>query len=367
MSNKNSENCKLNTDDDTLEACPECDMEPSVEMDENVAEYDDHSDEENLSENINDEEESVASKKVKIITASVAFVLVLFIGFFAWYMYGKGNPPAHEKFDVSKMNGEYMAHDGVEYFKFETKETKVEISSDNGYMEEMFEDMVALSDGVISSDASQDPAEKEYATFDGTYESGPTDKSVRDMMIIQYINTKGLMEEYRKYVEENNLYMDDFEGFAKEKEIPQAELDKLNEEYGFDKQREFYITKGYWKYNEQTGVVDLYDESGINVISSFAVSGNDIVETTSFLKGKNHNKEKFETTYTCSFGGYSTVMSFYKDGNCIVKSTYQGNTEYLAGTYTSNKEFIKITLGQQSQSYVKVKDGIAPVAYIKQK
>lgn len=374
MNNKKCSKCGFGTNDIDIEVCPLCNEKLIEEI---VVIEDGNTQASVLIDDTSKETAPKADKKVKIITASVAFVLVLVVGFFAWYMLGyqnrvdTQNSSTAKIADVNDIAGEYVAHDGVEYFVFKTQETKVELPAETEYMETMFEDMIAMSDGAVGSDSAvkSDLADskKEYATFDGTYESGPTEKAVRHVLAMNYINNNNLSEEYSKYFEENDLYMDDFDGFIKVKGILQEELDALKEQLGLDSYTENYKTNGYWNYNKETGNLDLYDETGSKLLSSFIVSGDAIAERASVLTGKSYAEEKFKTTYTYNYDGYNDVLYFYEDGNYIIESTYQGKTEYGAGKYKSNKDFIKIKIGEKSQVYVKINDGIAGVSYIKQK
>ena len=379
MSLKKCSECDFHTDDETLEICPECGNklmqnpgtdEKDVYADEAVVCEEVREDCANADDAFYDEDDSdvkpKADKKVKIITASVAFVLVLLIGFFGWYMWSgkKANEPADLGFD--EISGEFVNFDGFQYINFEIAETQKEVVLAEP-SEDTATDSDAASDAAASSDADKEPV-KELVTFDGTYESGYTVEYVQDILALEYINRNNLSEEYKAYLEKNNVIADDRGGFIKEKGIDQADLDKIDKELNLSVQREEYISNGYWKYDEEAGLIGLYDQSG-KFMANFEITGNVIASESTFYRGNKYNSEKFEGSYVGGDDQYTDTWYFYKDGNCIVKSEFNqdSQSQYNAGTYKSDKNYIAVNIGGQSQLFVKVKGGITMFAFAKQK
>ena len=209
MSLKKCRECEFCTEDETLEICPECGKELvceqgadcsadiSVSNDTEVCEEVSEDIEEVVDDTVYDEEspeEVKADKKVKIITASVAFVLVLLIGFFGWYIWNGKKASVPKDLEFDEISGEYLNFDGFQYINFKSGETQKEVVIANP-SEDATADSDAASDAQASSDAAKEPV-KELVTFDGTYESGYTVEYVQDILALEYIKRNNLNEEY---------------------------------------------------------------------------------------------------------------------------------------------------------------------------
>ncbi|MBR3933572.1 MAG: hypothetical protein IKJ68_06665 [Clostridia bacterium] len=382
MENKKCSVCGYGTADDTLKECPVCGgaleaqagedvqtQNSQIEVQEPVAQLAETPEEtpevavqadDTLEEIL--EEAPKADKKVKIITACVAGVLVLALGIFGWYFFaGKDNVKDMAFQDIE---GLFHNQDDSNYFEFKIEETKVDVILEDSSAASSAE---AVSDSAASSDGAKAPEQKtETVTFDGTYKSGYTLEYVQRILAQEYVMRNELSEEYQKYRKEKKLILDDYLGFVKgEKGVSQSELDAIDKEAQYSAQRLQYDQSGYWNYNEETKEVEIYDNTGKNLESTLKISGDTLVNPEGFFTGK-YAANKSRSVLKYSGEGISEELILYEDGNFIIKLEYEGQeSQSVAGEYEANEEYVVLSINGQRVPHVKVKGGLASYAYAK--
>ena len=361
MENKTCPNCGRESTDANF--CPACgaDLNEEVLYDTVAGESANQEDAGLSGEIVDSAENGKADKKIKLITASVALMLVVSLGLFGWYIYsGKNGGPADMA--LEDINGTFVTVDNASYFEFEIGETTIQVE-DKAEESQAASDASALSDAAAASDGAK---AKKSVTFDGTYKTGYTTDYVQTILAREYVTRNELGDDYDKYVKDNSLVMDDYLGFIKSKGVSMTELDAIDKELQLSVQRLQYDQEGYWKYNNETKTVVVYANDGVSEVASLVIKGDTIVDPVGFFAGEIPHKKTFNATLKYAEDGINETIIFYNDGNFIIKAEYEGQDEqYIAGTYVSDDEYVVMNINGQRAPHAKVNGGMASVVYKK--
>ncbi len=352
MDEKKCPVCNEKIIDEASGVCPACGL--SIQSGASTVENDIDSEFHVQAPGFGDAENEPAKpgKKVRIITAAVAAVMVLVVALFGWYVYSEYREKDLEQGDIQ---GVFADVPSGMYFDFKAGEVEIEVPD---YSDDQSVDSAASSDGVQSS------PEMKTMTFDGTYESGFTKEYVQGVLVDIYIKENEMTEEYQEYLASKKLAADDYLGFAGEKGISQEELDEIDKLQGISRQGESYKENGYWNFDSENKAVEIYSMHGEKVID-LKIVGDAIVDPTGYLKQASR-KFKTPSRFIYEEEGYSEEIILYGDGNFIAKSVYEDSqTQYYAGTYKKDKMSVVLDMNGEKMPYTKVKGGISFITYKK--
>jgi RNA polymerase subunit RPABC4/transcription elongation factor Spt4 len=368
--------CKIEVDEE-IKVCPECgasledeeilvsaddvvseeaeeieigeiDAEEAIVEDiEEISEEDDETfedDEYDESDAENDEATVKSGKLVRFVAFFLAVVVLFFGGKFLWSNFGPGSVISVVSFDKEDAVGTY--EDGLygRYYTFKLDAKELETK------------------GKPSS------AESEEISYDGTYETGFTKEYINSVLVNQYVIDNNLLEEYESYIKENELLVDDFNGFAKNKKITKEQLDAIDQEYQYVQMGNNYKTTGKWSYDDKAKLIMLYDEAG-NQISTLYVKREGLVADSGYMAGRSGFGKTFNAKYVSRNYEYGVTetISTYNDGMCVSTIVQDGGKEpvYTAGTYKLKDGIIVFNISGETLRYRKVTGGLGFMVYTK--
>ncbi|MBQ6894250.1 MAG: hypothetical protein IJN40_01995 [Clostridia bacterium] len=292
-----------------------------------------------------EEEATVKSGKlVRFVAFFLAVVVLFFGGKFLWSNFGPGSVISVVSFDKEDVVGTYKdALYGRYYtFKLDAKELETKEKSSS--------------------------AESEAISYDGTYETGFTKEYINSVLVNQYVIDNNLLEEYEAYIKENELLVDDFNGFAKKKKITKEKLDAIDQEYQYVQMGNNYKTTGKWSYDDKAKLVILYDDAG-NQISTLYVKREGLVADSGYMAGRTGFGKTFNAKYMSRNYEYGVTetISTYNDGMCVSTIVQDGGSEpvYTAGTYKLKDGVIVFNISGETLRYRKVTGGLGFMVYTK--
>lgn len=308
-----------------------------------------------------DEAQGGANKTLKIVAIILGAALVVLALFFTYTRFiapkdeknafvglidsevGNGLKNG-DKFTASDLDTTFSDKVNLIYYTFINEKAKIEIPTDTQEVPDPEADSSADSSGQATKTVVVASETREY---DGTYTSGMTQEGVRRMVIINYIESQGLAQEYMEYIEEKGIVDNDFEGFVKEKGL-EADINIYDSENGLSQEIAFDKTEGYWNLDEN--IISLFDEKG-NQVGEYIITEKGIINADYLYKGAIPNEDDLVATYSMVSEDYGTTQELtirlYRDGYSILE--VGGMSESLqAGTYESDEKGIYINLGGQS-------------------
>lgn len=320
---------------------------------------------ENLS--LEETQKKVSDKKLKITAGILAFVFVILAGVFVYtkmiapkrsenYIAGiiksetEDTIKNAEKFTIKDLDGTFTDKVNHIYYTF-ISEKAIQQLKLGGESEEDASVDSAVDSGVDSEvDSSSEPKSEtvtQTVEYDGTFTSGMTQAGIRQMVIINYIESNGLAEEYMDYIEKNNILSEDFEGFIKEKGY-EDDLNAYDSDNNMSQSLSFEKTQGYFNFEE--GTIVLFDENGTQS-GEYIVTEKGLINTNYYYEGKMPSKGDLCAVYSMTMENYGMTQELYirlyRDGYSVLEV---GGTSpsFQAGTYKSDEKGVYININGQN-------------------
>lgn len=367
--------CKREYDDEINESCPFCNeqkAEDTIEEKEAVIDEISSNSEAELSlpENFNDfsesdeeylqGEEAGANKGLKIAAIALTAVLVVLLAVFAFSKLGgkksenyfagiiksevKDSIDNAKKFTEKDLDGTFTDSINNVYYTFSTTNASLEIPTATEEIAENTSDSSADS----SADSKTTTAKTETVEYDGTYTSGMTQAGIRELVIIDYIESNGLTQEYMEYIETKNILSSDFDGFIKEKGL-EEDVNLYDSENGLSKEYALGKIEGYWNFED--GLITLFDENGEDA-GEYIVKDQGIINADYLYKGAIPSKKDFYAVYSMKIDNYGAEQELsirlYRDGYCVLEMNGGASPSLQAGTYKTDDNGIYISINGQN-------------------
>ncbi|MBE7049190.1 MAG: hypothetical protein E7394_00280 [Ruminococcaceae bacterium] len=391
--------CKKEYDDLEL-TCPYCGYVPQeAEEDSVISENTDDSvinentedsvinenteDSESIDVQTDNDEEGKNNKTLKIIAGVLVVILVALAAFLVYTKFIAPRRDGKVKVDyVAKISEAVMEDtikdvDGISakeldgtfsdqvngvYFTFTAEKKSVQNAtpSEQSIPDDTIVDSAADSAAgeQVESDVVIDTVE-----YDGTYVSGMTQKRIRDQVIMNFIETEYLYEQYNEYIKGTGSLKDDFEGFIK----ANGYEDRVNEfdvEKGISQELAFDTEHGYFKIEE--GFLKLFGETGTE-IGKFKITSKGLVDMSCYYE-REKSTDEFYTVYSIEMDNYGETQKvfirMYSDGYFIYEP--EGMPEYVqAGTYKVEDDGIYASIGGSVAFFYVTDSGISNVILTK--
>ncbi len=321
--------------------------------------------EENSEEESEFAEENDGNKKLKIVAAALGAVLIILALVLAYtkliapkksenYMAGIIKSETQDtiknvkKFTLKNLDGTFSDKVNYIYYTFtnEKVSNEITIGGEDAQSEDPAMDS-AVDSAIDSAAQSKKDVETQTVEYDGTYTSGMTQKGIRQMVIINYIEQNGLAEEYMEYVEKNNILNSDFEGFIKEKGI-EDKVDAYDSENNMSKTLAFEKTEGYFNFEEDTIV--LFDENGTQT-GEYKITEKGLINSDYYYEGEMPSKGDTCAVYSITMDNYGMTQKLsirlYRDGYCVLE--VEGDSaSYQAGTYKYDEKGLYVNINGQN-------------------
>lgn len=378
--------CGKEYDDSQNQVCPYCGFDPSEPQE---TKEDDVNTPQGMSEDLTEKEdipqqvveigedtgdgEEKSNKSLKIVAGVLGAVLVILALVFAYIKFiapkksenhilgiiksevdnSIKNP---EKFTLKDLDGTFSDKENHIYYTFTNEKASAKITP-GGESSNDAEVDSAIDEQVGSSSEPEEKVETQTVEYDGTYTSGMTQKGIRQMVIINYIEENGLAQEYMDYVEQNNILSADFEGFIKEKGY-EDDVDSYDSDKQMSKSLAFEKTQGY--FNFEDGVVVLFDENG-EVSGEYIITEKGLINGNYYYEGKMPSKGDLCAVYSMTAENYGMsqelAIRLYRDGYCVL-AVEGDSSSYQAGTYKSDDKGIYVDINGQSIFFYVTDSGI---------
>ncbi|MBR5506985.1 MAG: hypothetical protein IKV88_02950 [Clostridia bacterium] len=379
--------CKKEYDDDLGMICPYCGYVP--EETEDAAAVNEIAEEtEIIDESTESAEEEKNNKTLKIVAGVLVVILVALVAFLAYTKFiaprGDGKKVVNhfanieksekeviiddlKKFSAKDLNGTYSDENIGIYYTFtgEKVSRNVIINDGNNNADETENFADSAADSAAEPESVAKEQEVENIEYDGTYITGATKKGIRQRIIMEFIDSEYLYDDYGAYIEEKGLKSDDVEGYIAERKY-EDRVNAFDAEKGLSEKYEFDKKQGYFNLIGTTIV--LYDESGAE-LEKLEVVGEGLVNTGYYYKGKTPSKKDMCAVYTIaaadSYGQEQNAsLRLYKDGYFIFEVA-GNNGSYEAGTFRTDDKGLYVNIGGGEVYFYVLESGITNVLLTK--